>query len=199
MTTMVVTMGTLSLATRIYHFNLLFIRILYSFAISSSVKIKVDFLIGGNRFDDAQNELLKGIKIGVVGVLVFMTVLVSYAQYFYSFFTDNKEIWALGSTVLLIGFLGELGRSFNLIVGASLRACGDARYTSIVGVISLWFIGVPLAWFLGLNLAWGLAGIWLATSIDDVFRGMSNMHRWNTKKWQSKGLYATDKKRVINR
>tara|TARA_B110000211_G_C14022337_1_gene528265 strand:- start:894 stop:1163 length:270 start_codon:yes stop_codon:yes gene_type:complete len=89
----------------------------------------------------------------------------------------------LGSTVLLISFLGELGRSFNLIVDASLRACFDARYPSIVGVISMWFIGVPLAWFLGLNLAWGLAGIWLATSIDDVFRGISNMHRWNTKKW----------------
>ena len=145
MTTMVVTMGTLSLATRIYHFNLLFIRILYSFAISSSVKIKVAFLIGGNRFDDAQNELLKGIKIGVVG--------------------------------------------------ASLRACFDARYPSIVGVISMWFIGVTLAWFLGLNLVWGLVGIWLAISIDDVFRGISNMHRWNTKKWQSKGLFATDNKK----
>ena len=196
MTTMAVTMGTLSLATRIYSFNLLFIGILYSFAISSGVQIKVAFLIGGNRFDDAQNELLKGIKIGVIGVLVFMTVLVSYSQYFYSFFTDNKEIWVLGSTVLFIGFLGELGRSFNLIVGASLRACGDARYTSIVGVVSMWFIGVPLAWFLGLNLAWGLAGIWLATSIDDVFRGMSNMHRWNTKKWQSKGLYAKTNKKT---
>ena len=193
MTTMVVMMGTMSLATRIYSFNILFIGILYGFAISGGVQIKVAFLIGANRFDDAQNELLKGIKIGVVGVLIFMTVLVSYSHYFYSFFTDNKEIWALGSTVLLIGFLGELGRSFNLIVGASLRACGDARYTSIVGFISMWFIAVPLAWYFGLHLAWGLAGVWFAASIDEVFRGISNMHRWNTKKWQTKGLYAKAK------
>jgi len=193
MTTMVVIMGTLSLATRIYSFNLLFIGILYGFAISGGVQIKVAYLIGANRFDDAQNELLKGIKIGVVGVLIFMAILVTFSQYFYSFFTDNKEIWALGSTVLLIGFLGELGRSFNLIVGASLRACGDARYTSIVGFISMWFIAVPLAWYFGLHLAWGLVGVWLAASIDEVFRGVSNMHRWNTKKWQTKGLYAKSK------
>lgn len=198
MTTMVVMMGTLSLATRIYSFNLLFIGILYGFAISGGVQIKVAFLIGANRFDDAQNELLKGIKIGVVGVLIFMTILVSYSHYFYSFFTDNKEIWALGSTVLLIGFIGELGRPFNLIVGASLRACGDARYTSIIGFISMWFIAVPLAWYFGLHLAWGLVGVWFAASIDEVFRGMSNMHRWNTKKWQSKGLYAEANKKRLN-
>ena len=195
MTTMVVTMGTLSLATRVYSYNLLFICVLYGFATSSGVQLKVAFLIGGNHFDDAQKELFKGIKIGVAGVLVFMSVLIYYSQYFYSLFTDNKEIWALGSSVLLIGFLGELGRSFNLIVGASLRACGDARYTSIVGFLSMFFIGVTLAWFLGLHLAWGLTGIWLATTIDNVFRGMSNMHRWNTKKWQSKGLYAKDNKK----
>ena len=190
MTTMVVMMGTLSLATRIYSFNLLYIAILFGFAISGGVQIKIAYLMGANRYDDAQEVLLKGIKTGVIGVLIFMTVLVVFSQYFYQIFTDNKEIWALGGLILLIAIIGELGRSFNLIVGASLRACGDAKYTSIVGFISMWLIGLPLAWYLGIHLAWGLIGVWLGTSLDEVIRGTSNMIRWNSKKWQSKGLYS---------
>ena len=192
-TAIVVSMGTLSLATRIYSFNLLFIGILYGFAISAGVQIKVAFLIGANRYDDAQTELVKGIKVGVIGVAIFMAVLVSFSAYFYSFFTENKEIWVLGSTLLFIGVLGELGRSFNLIVGASLRACGDARYTSIIGFMSMWCISVPLSWYFGLQLAWGLVGVWVAMSLDEVIRGMASMHRWNTKKWQTKGLYAKER------
>ena len=190
MTAMVVTMGSVSLATRIYSFNLLFVTILYGMAISSGVQIKVAFLIGARKIDLAQQELIKGIKIGVLGVIVFMVILISFSQYFFSIFTTNKEIWFLGSSILLVAILGELGRSFNLIVGASLRACGDAKYTAIVGFISMWFIAVPLTWLFGIHLSWGLVGVWLGCSIDESIRGFSSMRRWRSKKWQSKGLYA---------
>lgn len=193
MTSMVVTMGTMALATRIYSINLLFVTILYGMAISSGVQIKVAFLIGARNYTLAQKELLNGVKIGIIGVIIFMTILVTFSAYFFSIFTDNKEIWLLGSSLLLVAVFGELGRSFNLIVGASLRACGDAKYTSIVGFISMWLIAVPLAWLFGIHLAWGLVGVWLGTSIDEVLRGISNMRRWNTKKWQTKGLYAQSK------
>jgi Na+-driven multidrug efflux pump len=187
---MVVMMGSISLATRIYSFNLLFITILYGMAISAGVQIKVAFLIGARKHSLAQKELIKGVKIGVIGVVVFMTILISYSHYFYSIFTENKEIWLLGTSLLFVAILGELGRSFNLIVGASLRACGDAKYTSVIGFISMWFIAVPLAWLFGVHLAWGLVGVWLGTSIDEAIRGVSNMRRWHSKRWQAKGLYA---------
>lgn len=192
MTVMVISIGDVALATRIYTLNLLFVAILYGFAISAGVQIKVAFLIGAQAFDKAQSELVQGVKIGLSGVIIYMAFLLIFSPYLFNVFTADQRIWTLGASVIIVACLGEFGRSFNLIVGASLRATGDARYTSIIGFISMWFIGLPLAWFFGLELGWGLVGIWIATSCDEMLRGATSMLRWNSKRWQTKGLYSTN-------
>jgi putative MATE family efflux protein len=190
MTTMVVVMGATSLATRIYCFNIIYIGILYGFAISAGVQLKVAYLIGANKYKSAQNELIKGVKIGLIGIVIFLICIISFSQLLFQVFTDNQEIWLLGSTILFISIFSEIGRSLNLIVGASLRACGDAKFTSIVGFTSMWFIALPLAWYFGIYLSWGLVGIYIGSSLDEALRGTSNILRWNSGEWQSKGLYA---------
>ena len=192
MTAMIVTMGELALATRIYSFNLLFTAILYGFAISSGVQIKVAHYIGAKRFDDAHKQLMSGIKLGVVGAMFFVFTMLAISDQLFAIFTENTDIWALGRMILFIAILGEFGRSFNLIVGASLRASGDAKYVSTVGFIIMWFIALPLAWLLGLHFAYGLVGIWLATSLDECIRGFIALRRWKTGKWRSKGVYADE-------
>lgn len=121
----------------------------------------------------------------------------SFSQLLFQVFTDNQEIWLLGSTVLLVSIFGEIGRSLYLIVGASLRACGDARFTSVIGFTSMWFIALPLAWYFGVHLSWGLIGISIVVSIDEVLRGTSNILRWNSGKWQSKGLYVKTNSKLL--
>ena len=192
MTVMIVTMGELALATRIYTFNLLFTAILYGFAISSGVQIKVSHFIGAKRFEDAHKQLILGLKLGVAGAMFFVFTLLTLSEQLFAIFTDNVEIWALGKLILWVAIIGEFGRSFNLIVGSSLRASGDARYVSVVGFVLMWFVALPLAWLLGLHYAYGLVGIWLATSLDEFIRGIIALKRWNTGKWRSKGVYADE-------
>lgn len=189
-TVMVVQMGELALATRTYTINVLFISILYCFALSTGVQIKVAHLIGARRFDEAHKQLLFGVKLALGGGLTLVGLGIIFSNSLYGIFTENPEIWALGGTVLLVSFFGEAGRALNIVIGASLRACGDARYISIVAGIIMWLFMVPLAWFLGLQLAWGLVGVWIATSLDEIFRGIVALNRWNSKKWMSKGIYA---------
>ena len=190
MTTMVVVMGATSLATRIYCFNIIYIGILYGFAISAGIQLKVAYLMGANKYENAQKELVKGVKIGLIGIVIFLICIISFSQLLFQVFTNNQEIWLLGSTILLISIFSEIGRSLNLIVGASLRACGDAKFTSIIGFTSMWFVALPLAWYFGIYLSWGLIGIYIGASLDEVLRGTSNILRWNSGRWQSKGLYA---------
>ena len=192
MTAMIVTMGQLALATRIYSFNLLFTAILYGFAISSGVQIKVAHYIGAKRFNEAHSQLMTGLKLGIVGAMFFVFTLLALSDQLFAVFTENTDIWALGKLILMVAILGEFGRSFNLIVGASLRASGDAKYVSTVGFIIMWFIALPLAWLLGLHFAYGLVGIWLATSVDECIRGVIALKRWQTGKWRTKGVYADE-------
>ena len=192
MTVMIVTMGELALATRIYTFNLLFTAILYGFAISAGVQIKVAHFIGAKRFDEAHVQLMLGLKIGLVGSMFFVFTLLGFSEYFFSIFTDNTDIWALGKLILWVAIMGEFGRSINLIVGSSLRASGDARYVSIAGFMLMWFFALPLAWLLGLHFAYGLVGIWIATSLDECIRGVIGFKRWQNGVWRTKGIYAEE-------
>lgn len=192
MTVMIVTMGELALATRIYTFNLLFTAILYCFAISAGVQIKVAHFIGVKRFDEAHVQLMLGLKIGLVGSMFFVFTLLGFSEYFFSIFTDNTDIWALGKLILWVAIMGEFGRSINLIVGSSLRASGDARYVSIAGFMLMWFFALPLAWLLGLHFAYGLVGIWIATSLDECIRGVIGFKRWQSGVWRTKGIYAEE-------
>lgn len=192
MTAMIVTMGEVSLATRIYSFNLLFTAILYGFAISSGVQIKVAHYIGAKRFEEAHNQLISGLKLGVVGAMFFVLVLLLFSDQWFAIFTANTDIWAMGRLIIFVAIIGEFGRSFNLIVGSSLRASGDAKYVSSVGFIVMWLFALPLAWFLGLHLAYGLVGVWLATSLDECIRGFIALKRWQTGKWRTKGVYADE-------
>ncbi|SEL13603.1 putative efflux protein, MATE family [Colwellia chukchiensis] len=192
MTVMIVTMGEIALATRIYSFNLLFTAVLYGFAVSAGVQIKVAHYIGAKRFDDAHQQLMQGLKLGLVGAMIFVFTLLAFSEQLFAIFTDNTDIWAMGKMILWVAILGEFGRSFNLIVGASLRASGDARYVSIVGFSIMWFVAMPLAWALGLHFAYGLVGIWLAMSIDECIRGFFSFNRWQTGKWRTKGVYMDE-------
>lgn len=192
MTVMIVTMGELALATRIYSFNLLFTAILYGFAVSSGVQIKVAHYIGAKRFDDAHKQLMLGVKLGLAGAMFFVFTLLAFSEQLFAIFTDNVEIWALGKLILLVAIMGEFGRSINLIVGSSLRASGDARYVSTVGFVLMWFIALPLAWLLGLHFAYGLVGVWLATSLDECLRGVIGFKRWQSGIWRTKGIYVAE-------
>jgi len=190
LTTMVIQMGELSLATRIYTINILFVAILYCFALSTGVQIKVAHLIGARRFDDAHKQLIQGVKLALSGSLAFVTLGYIFSDNIYSAFTNNTEIWALGASILVVAFFGEMGRALNIVIGASLRASGDARYVSIIAVFSMWLMMIPLAWALGLKLVWGLVGIWIAMSADELIRGLISFRRWNSQKWRTKGIYA---------
>ncbi|SET12867.1 putative efflux protein, MATE family [Thalassotalea agarivorans] len=190
MTAMVVTMGEVALATRIYAFNLLFTAILYCVAISGGVQIKVAFFVGGGRFEEAHKALISGLKIAIVGVIVFMSTMILISDQLFSIFTDNKAIWALGASVLMIAFIGEIGRASNLIVGAALRSSGDSKYISVYGFTMMWFVALPMTYIFGIWMGLGLIGIWLGTSIDECIRGTINYRRWLSKKWQDKGVYA---------
>jgi len=192
MTAMIVTMGELALATRIYSFNLLFTAVLYGFAVSAGVQIKVAHYIGAKRYDDAHKQLMLGLKLGLAGAMFFVFTLLAFSDKWFAIFTDNVDIWAMGKLILWVAIIAEFGRSFNLIVGSSLRASGDARYVSIVGFSIMWFFALPLAWLLGLHFAYGLIGIWLAMSIDECIRGFFSFRRWQSGKWRSKGVYSDE-------
>lgn len=188
---MVVQLGEMMLATRVYAFNILFVVALFGTALSAGVQLKVSHFVGAGRFDDAHSQLLQGLRLGLAGAISIVAFIYIFSDYFFGVFTSNQDIIALGSSVVAVALFCEIGRILNLVVGASLKASGDAKYLSLCGFGIMWLVAVPLAWLIGVHWAFGLVGIWVAMSIDEIARGLVALVRWNSRKWERKGVYCT--------
>ena len=89
---------------------------------------------------------------------------------------------------MLIDFILEIGRAINMTMVRCLQAVGDIKFPILCGILSMWFISIPIAYYLGIILNMGLVGIWLGMAIDECFRGILFVIRWESGKWRKKEL-----------
>lgn len=66
----------------------------------------------------------------------------------------------------------------------ALRGAGDAKFTMVVSMISMWLFRVALSYVLALGAGWGFLGVWVAMTIDWAVRGIFFVARFLGKKWE---------------
>jgi len=99
---------------------------------------------------------------------------------------------ALGRQIMFICIFLEIGRTINLIVIYSMRAAGDVKFPTYLGMASMWGISVLLGYILGIVFNLGLTGIWIAMAADEIVRGIVVLIRWNNGKWRNKSVVAKE-------
>jgi putative MATE family efflux protein len=184
------TLGTTSLAT--YGIVLAVMRFVFitGVSIGLATQIKVGYLVGAGRADEAQGRVyryfLSGLVITAAGVVIVMLL----QRPIFSLFTDDAAVLAMIASVMLVELALEPGRTANVIVIPALKGAGDVRFPVYVGVASMWGVGVFGAWFLGLHLGLGLPGIWVAMASDEWLRSGVMLLRWRSGAWKSKRLLS---------
>jgi Na+-driven multidrug efflux pump len=93
-----------------------------------------------------------------------------------------------------MGVLLEPGRCFNLVLGQSIQAAGDAKYLMMSSIITIWGFSVPMYYLLGIHWGFGLIGIWIAFIADEWLRGLILFRRWRSRAWEKKVLVERVKK-----
>ena len=67
-----------------------------------------------------------------------------------------------------------------------LRAAGDAKYTMLVSMFSMWAFRVAMSYLLAITLNWGIYGVWAGMYIDWLTRSMFFIVRFIRGKWKTK-------------
>ena len=75
---------------------------------------------------------------------------------------------------------------FAFTVPNYLRAAGDARYTMVISILSMWLFRVVLSRILGITLGFGLIGVMWGMFIDWYCRGFFFTTRFIRGKWKTK-------------
>lgn len=85
-------------------------------------------------------------------------------------FTENKAALQASLVVLFYSFIGGPATSGTLVFTAVWQGLGKAKLTFYATTVGMWLIRIVLGYYLGISLNLGLAGVWLATLADNVFR-----------------------------
>jgi MATE family multidrug resistance protein len=80
-------------------------------------------------------------------------------------FSDNTEVVLLGSQLLIIAAVFQLGDGIQAVCVGLLRGIEDVKVPSIITLIAYWGIAIPSAYFLGFDQNLGVRGIWFGLSL----------------------------------
>ena len=105
----------------------------------------------------------------------------------------SDEARSLGITLVLI----HAGCALFLwpsafVLPQCLKAGGDANFTMIVSVASMWVFRILLSYLIGMYLGLGDIGVWIAMVVDWIFRATMFITRFHSRKWLHKSLAETD-------
>ncbi|MEV5029156.1 MATE family efflux transporter [Paenibacillus sp. LPE1-1-1.1] len=182
-------LGSNELAARTYMNTLESFCFMLGYSIALAVQIQIAHLYGAGRVKEAYGLAFRAMWIGLAVVTVNAFIIFLFGKHLLGLFTENKEIVALGVSLLGMNLLLQPGKMVNMALGNALNAVGDTRFTMWTSVFSMWLIATGLAYFVGIELGWGLIGIYACMILDEYIRGTLSLVRWRGKKFLRKAEF----------
>ncbi len=187
------TLGIVAINTRIYANILSNFAYLYSIAMAMATTIIVGHAVGSGDYDFAYKRVKKTMRSALI-----VSVCIACFNFFispmtFNLFTSNPDIAdikpqiiSLGSQIMFIAIFLEMGRTSNLVIINSLKASGDVKFPTYLGIASMWGCSVVVGYILGMVCGLGLKGIWIAMAADEIIRGVVVAIRWHRGTWRGK-------------
>lgn len=185
-TPFIASLGMTALSAKVYFEAILGYTYSFSFAIGTANSLLVGRLCGAGKYDRADCLNRKLVKLTTVVNLSVSLLLFALRRPLLSLFTDDPVIIAMSFWVFLIDMIAGQARAVSQIYEYALRAAGDVTFAMITIISSCWICGVGLNYVFTIPCGLGLAGLWLAVSLDETVRAVSTVYRWKTNKWRKR-------------
>lgn len=187
-TSIVASIGTAAMSTKIYLDNIFFYVYVIGLALGQSTSLIISRLVGARKYQQAGELNKQNLKITLLCNILFSLVIFLIGRQLLGLFTDNPAIIAAGHKIMLFDIFVEIGRGFNHIENNSLRGAGDVFFPMVVSLTSCWTMSILFSYLLGITLGLGLLGCWIAFAMDELFRGIIYYLRFRSGKWKTKAL-----------
>lgn len=176
-------LGQTALSAKIYVSTVVFYVYVIGYSLGLTIAIMIGWIAGSGDFDRAVKLNHQSLRLAVSINMILSAVIWIFGRQLIGLFTSDPDILAMVPGILAIDFFVEIGRGFNHIEENSLRGAGDAVFPMVISVASCWGISILFSWILGIQAHLGLYGCWIAFMMDELFRGISYLCRFNSKKW----------------
>ncbi|WP_148410152.1 MATE family efflux transporter [Murimonas intestini] len=182
---LVATFGTASIAANAVSNTIAMFQILPGMAVGFAILTVVSQCVGANDYEQAKIYTKKLIKLVYI-CMVGMNILVVAALPFIIKIYNLSELTGRITTQIIIYHalccVTIWPMSFSM--PNTLRASNDVRFTMVISIISMWTFRIAFSYLLGQFLGMGVFGVWVAMTIDWLFRAICFTVRYIKGKWK---------------
>lgn len=182
---LVSTFGTSAIAANAVCGTITNFNILPGMAINMALLSVASYCIGAGEFEQTRYYTKKLMRLTWLCISAVSFVMMAGAPFFLKIYHLTPETGALAVQVIryhAIMCMVAWVASFTL--PNTLRAAGDVMWTMAIAIVSMWVFRIGTAYFFSNVFDLGLIGIWIAMTIDWMFRGICYEIRYQRGKWE---------------
>lgn len=187
--TFIVALGTMALTANAITWSLIMILQIPSATICQVAVTIVGQCMGQRLIDDARKFIRTFVALSsasmVLCLLIVLPILNPLISVFHPPAQIVSEVWWI---VVVTAAAQPFFWSFSFVVPASIRAAGDAKFSSIISLFCMWGLRVTGGWFLALPMGMGLMGIYVAMITEWAVRSVIFAWRLKGNQWYAHHL-----------
>ncbi len=182
---LVSTFGTSAIAANAVCGTIANFNILPGMAINLALLSVVSYCIGAGDYEQTRiytKKLMRLTNVCMIAVSVAMILLCRIMLLLYHL-TPETEALAV-QVIRFHAFMCMFAWVPSFTLPNTLRAAGDVIWTMGISIVSMWVFRIGTAYFFSNVFQLGLIGIWIAMTIDWMFRGCCYWLRFRSGKWE---------------
>ena len=154
-------------------------------AISMASVTVIGQTIGARRTDLSVFYAKRLLLFAYIAMFILATPIFFLAPTIASFFNLSEEATKIATVLFQSSMVVSIFFwSSSFVLPNFLRAAGDAKFTMIVSIISMWAFRVGGSYIMAMNFGWGVYGVWIGMYIDWVVRSIAFIRRFARGKWK---------------
>ena len=183
----IVPLGTVSIAANAIGNSVLSLFYGAGFAVSTLAITVIGQCVGARNIDQAKRYGRQMIVLGTIMEVLSIVVLYPRLPLLIGLNHPEPETLVLIQRLMLYAILPlPFFWASSNIMPSTLRAAGDASFTSIASLVTMWTMRVGVGYVLSIVLGMGIRGVWLGMAVEWAARSVIFWLRFSGKKWYAK-------------
>ncbi|MBL1230205.1 MATE family efflux transporter [Enterococcus sp. BWB1-3] len=181
---MIVGLGTNAIAANAIASSWIQLAEIIPNALAISLVPIVGQCIGNGNIGDAKKLTKSFVILSMIAFLIVDLTLLPLFPLGMKLFNPPEIILPMIFRLFIIALVMHfISWSISFVLPAALRAAGDAKFTTVVSLLSMWIFRIGVGYLIGIHFGFGLTGIYTVMTIEWFIRGSIFLLRFKGSQW----------------
>lgn len=153
---------------------------------ATAVTVLVGQQLGANQYHEAKQYAKLSMVLGIGLMTIVGVFLFFIGGWVGHFFTSDPQVIGQIRVALQIDAFIQPVLAVVLILTGVFNGGSNTKYPMYITTIGIWGLRTVFVYLLGITLGWGIAGIWIAIGLDNIFRAIFLWIRFRNDHWVKK-------------